>query len=213
MPGDGAPEAAVVSSEVTRDVLQDHPCSVYVNPPIESRVAGLLPRGGPSAVARFVVAVDIDAVKRVSRRRTRANVSQKRGEVRAPARVDLDSTAAVVGKLGGVGIFAPADCAAPRPVLLGWRPVARGPVRCEVGRDSLRPDTAATVCPDAEFVGDNDGRSAAVTQAFPRHALSFSSVWASANNKKSADSFAGSVAQLSHTSILDASLIFGVFTA
>jgi hypothetical protein len=92
--------------------------SIPSDQPVASRVCGLLLAGGPSAVARTVGAVVVNAVQGVVRRGARTHVAQERGKV-GPLWADDDATAAVTGPTAGARILASCVHSLPSHVLSG----------------------------------------------------------------------------------------------
>jgi hypothetical protein len=89
-------------------------------PGVVPAIPALLLRCRPPAVARLVVAVYVDAVDRVSRRRSRAHILQERQKV-GPSVAHLDSASTVIGVVFVGGKVAPDAHVAPCAVLR-WLP-------------------------------------------------------------------------------------------
>lgn len=83
---------------------------------VGASISGLLLRCGPAAVAWFVVAVVIDAVERVGRRRTQPHVGDKFRES-VPTFANRDSAPSIDGIVSDLRVHAPAAHVLPRPIL------------------------------------------------------------------------------------------------
>ncbi len=70
-------------------------------------IARLLRWGGPSHVARLVIAVVVDAVNRMVRRWLASHVLKERHELVAPSFTDGDASSTVAGEVLIVGVVAP----------------------------------------------------------------------------------------------------------
>lgn len=120
---------------------------------------------GPSAICRFVMAVIVDAIKRVFIRRARSHVSVKRGERVQPLIADTNTAAAVVSPASRAWITATTVGAFPHVIF--------GAVAHVVSRAS--GDTAkapAGLRSVRQMAGRNPRTVAALTQAVPMPAAS-----------------------------------------
>ncbi len=112
-------QAAIRDSRYSRPFGQRVGFAVAHKNPVCVRVVGLFHRRCPSAIARLVVAIRINAIQRVLSPRTRPHVCIEVFKRLAPAGTDLNPPAAVKVILGVVGIAAPLTHGAPRTSL--WR--------------------------------------------------------------------------------------------
>jgi len=79
-------------------VFQDHPLAVQYDEDVLAGISRLLCARRPLAVVWLVIAVHVDALKRISRR-ARSHIAQKCREVTAPRLAHLNTPAAVVAEL------------------------------------------------------------------------------------------------------------------
>src|SRR5688500_17876080 len=93
------------------------PPFTFTNALLPARVAVLFQPRRPAHVARLVVAVVIDAIERVLRRRSRSDMGEEGGEARAPFVANANSATAVVLPEGTLLVFAAIDRLVPGAVL------------------------------------------------------------------------------------------------
>lgn len=130
-------------------------------------IAGLFEFRGPAAVIRLVVAVVVDAVKRVGASWACSHVSIEVGETVPPALANNDAAPAIAGVIGRVGVVATLDHGGPRAVLACFGFAMRG-----IGRGChFTIETPATACVTARQIACQNNRGvAAITTAPPRAA-------------------------------------------
>ena len=83
-----------------------------------SSVPSLFSRRGPSTISGRVIAIVVDAVKRVLLGRTCAHVGVERRETSAPSFADANPSSSVVSEPLAVWVFAPVNHVRPREVFV-----------------------------------------------------------------------------------------------
>lgn len=135
-------------------------------------VSRLFLRGGPAAVAWFVVPIIVDAIQRTANR-TRPHVSQECLERVAPAVAHRDATAAVIGEAVVASREAPLSHAAPTLVL----PRPSRELRSVAVNSGCRPEALAAHASAAgrlatqQLTADDFGGVAAITDTGPPDAV------------------------------------------
>lgn len=161
--GDNVPHGALAHAEHRRQCLEGHAggLSQLADRPHTGRIqfravcqgtsacAGLHHRRGPSAVTGFVVAVVVDAIKGMARRRLRSHVREESRETLGPPGTDRDATPPVPAPGAGLRVAASAQHVPPTPILGalagGVRRVAvRGVCRSHVRTTKTPARLAAT---------------------------------------------------------------------
>lgn len=84
---------------------------------ITATVVGLFLDARPSAIVRLVASVVVDAVKRMVRSRSFADIGQKIEERRTPTITDPNTSTSVSSVVGGIRVLAPCDDVRPRNIL------------------------------------------------------------------------------------------------
>ena len=100
-------------------VPKDHPPTVVRQPDIPPHISLLLGIGRPPHIAGFVTTVVSNAIQRMERRWSRANLAVKRREVMAPLVADGDATTAVSPVRGVCGVMTAPIHVDPRGVFGG----------------------------------------------------------------------------------------------
>ncbi len=142
-----------------------------VDDEIESEIVELHLRRRPSDIARFVISIVIDSIKRVLRRRSPPNIGQKCRVAVAPFLADCDPTASVVPVIRDGLVIATRAHSRPSAVFLSFPALAM----LDLGRSNIGGPKAATALgiASAECAGKYDLGSAAITQAVPSHESAF----------------------------------------
>ncbi len=119
----------------------------------------------PAAVLWSVRAVIVNTVKRVTRRRLVAHVTQEGREALAPLSTDRDTTASVVRPIRRVGVFATVDDMRPCDVFAAVRESV-----CRVLRDDrfLLQAAAASMMTRTQVASACGASASAVAQTLPR---------------------------------------------
>jgi len=162
---------------------------------------------GPAAVARFVIAAVVSAIKSVSWRRPRPHIGQESGEVVSPAFTNPDPAASIVLEVPQIGIRTSLVHVSPRDVfgrvLAAAAAVTLGIAVTEsasaCGFTSPAPTGASIAASKRPNTDSADG--SAIAAASPKHDML--SVWVNLDpiNKEScqaAKSLSGEVEALSH---------------
>lgn len=160
-------------------------------------VVGLFSPCGPAAIGGRVIAIVVDAVKRMTSRRLRTNIGQEGWERRAPVFAHTNTAPTVIRPVFGVGIFAAVDDVTPRDVFAAVRKSMRSVAR----NDGLSLQTTATAmvaCSQVSATG-HDVRAALATALPHRCGASGASAM---HNKKTTKAPSGQINERWHMAIL-----------
>lgn len=158
-------------------------------------VVGLLRRGGPAAVARFVVAGIVDAIYRQADRRAMPNIRKEGAKVIGPAVTDFYSSATIAVKAWILRISTAIFHIQPHTVF-------RRATRLAVSKPGFRCSrplhaSATFSVPSPEVVGVRNGGPAAIALAMP-HSFSRSGILCSLDYKQALKALSGNVYEAGH---------------
>lgn len=174
---DSVVQLQVWDAKMARRLRDGHPLSVDIDVDVPAGVIRLLPTRGPSAIGWLVVAVIVDAIQRVIRRRSLTHVEQECRVGLLPSLAHRNASASIVWPRRNLWIEAAADDVAPDSVLR--RHCAMGGLSMCSPVWLFAKQASAALRVAAERVSANCRSVAAVADAGPRpravwSALSFS---------------------------------------